>query len=48
MSGTYTQVDRVNRPCFARQELGVDEGDDTTLGYDYVTKKLVQSGTNIE
>lgn len=37
---------RADRPCFARQELGVDEGDDTTLGYDHVTKKFVQSVTN--
>jgi len=39
---------RVDRPCFAWQELGVDEGDDTTLGYDYVTKKFVQSVINDE
>ena len=44
----YNQVDRVNKPCFAGQELGVDEWDDATLGYDHVTEEFVQSDTNAE
>lgn len=38
----------MDRPCFAGQELGVDEGNDTTLRYNYITKELVQSSTNVE
>ena len=39
----YSQIGWVDGPRLARQELGVDERNDTTLGNDHITQELVQS-----